>query len=768
MKMNAFLMIPLLLLGTSRCSSSESVEPGKKPDVPGIYVPGNTEDIDGDQQIKVNSGQADQFQPNESIERSWDGDMNTLYHSPWVGTKLPVTLEYRFKGPEDVDYIVYKPRLDAENGLFGEFELFVATEAEPEFTKVGDFDFQLSGSPSSIVFDERIEGATKFKFSVKTGGNDFVSCAEMEFCRYGTGNDMTAYADLFADEVLSELKPGVTRAKIEQMDNAFFRTVALSLLEETYDKEFRVQDYEPYPTVKETAQVLKTSGYNPFENPTGIYFSSGSDVVVVMGDTGGENLSLRIHNFANNSDETFVLHKGINKLHVKNSGLGYVSYYTSGWKSAKPVKIHIASGKVNGYFDITKHTAADWSRLINGAVSTYFDLKGERVNLAFTTQDLRDYCSDGYELTQVYDEVVAMQHEIMGLAKYGLRPKNHMFGRTVESGYFADGMGIGIAKDAMRQAVDVKTIREYIWGPAHEFGHVNQIRPGLKWLGTTEVTNNVYSALVSYHYTKKISLETEKCRIDPNTTELGGRMNCFLTYGVARGEPWMFQFGQDKMTGYAETGGDHIVKLCPLWQLMLYYRLSDGASWQKRDWYADVAQIVRETDDAAFSNGQHQLNFMRNTMDVIGEDLTDFFIKAGMLTPIDKTFDDYGVGTITITEEDVDELVEYAKRYPKPASSAIYYLSSQSLPAYVNRLAVQGTFGAGITDNDNDTFTVSHNIWKNVAVFETYRGEILDRVAMVGTDSPDRSTTLVRYPAGSTRIEAVAWDGTRTLVYGSR
>lgn len=761
-------MIPLLLLGTSRCSSSESVEPGKKPDVPGIYVPGNTEDIDGDQQIKVNSGQADQFQPNESIERSWDGDMNTLYHSPWVGTKFPVTLEYRFKGPEDVDYIVYKPRLDAENGLFGEFELFVATEAEPEFTKVGDFDFQLSGSPSSIVFDERIEGATKFKFSVKTGGNDFVSCAEMEFCRYGTGNDMTAYADLFADEVLSELKPGVTRAKIEQMDNAFFRTVALSLLEETYDKEFRVQDYEPYPTVKETAQALKTSGYNPFENPTGIYFSSGSDVVVVMGDTGGENLSLRIHNFSNNSDETFVLHKGINKLHVKNSGLGYVSYYTSGWKSAKPVKIHIASGKVNGYFDIAKHTAADWSRLINGAVSTYFDLKGERVNLAFTTQDLRDYCSDGHELVRVYDEVVTMQHEIMGLAKYGLRPKNHMFGRTVESGYFADGVGIGIAKDAMRQAVDVKTIREYIWGPAHEFGHVNQIRPGLKWLGTTEVTNNVYSALVSYHYTKKISLETENCRIDPNTTELGGRMNCYLTYGVARGEPWMFQFGQDKMTGYAETGGDHIVKLCPLWQLMLYYRLSDGASWQKRDWYADVAQIVRETDDAAFSNGQHQLNFMRNTMDVIGEDLTDFFIKAGMLTPIDKTFDDYGVGTITITEEDVDELVEYAKRYPKPASSVIYYLSSQSLPAYVNRLAVQGTFGAGITDNGNDTFTVSHNIWKNVAVFETYRGEILDRVAMVGTDSPDRSTTLVRYPAGSTRIEAVAWDGTRTLVYGSR
>lgn len=768
MKMNLFLMLPLLLLSTSGCSSSEDTEPGQGPGTPGGYIPGTSENVEGDILIKVSTGSADQFQPGENIERSWDGDMKTLYHSPWQGTKFPVTLEYRFKTPEDVDYIVYKPRLDAENGLFGEFELFVATETAPEYTKLGDYDFQFSSAPSSIAFDERLRGVTGFRFSVKTGGNDFVSCAEMEFYRYGSGNDISAYADIFADEVLSELRPGVTADRIAQIDNPFFRSIASALLNDSYDKEFRVQEYEPYPTLKETARALKTGNYNPFENPTGMYFSSGSDVIVVMGDTGGENLSLRVHNFTNDSDETFILHKGINKLRVKNNGLGYVSYYTTGWKSAKPVKIHIASGKVNGYFDIAKHTAADWQRLVNGAVSSYFDLKGERVNLAFTTQDLRTYCTNGYELVKVYDELVDMQHEIMGLVKYGCQPKNHMFGRTVASGYFADGMGVGIAKDAMDKAADEKTIREYIWGPAHEFGHVNQIRPGLKWLGTTEVTNNVYSALISYHYTNKISLETEDCRIDASNHELGGRMNCYLTYGVAHGEPWMFQFGQDKMNGYAETGGDHIVKLCPLWQLMLYYRLSDGASWQKRDWYADVAQVVRTTDDAAFSNGEHQLNFMRNTMDKVGEDLTDFFIKAGMLKPIDKTFDDYGVGTITITQEDVDELVEYAKRYPKPASPVIYYISSQSLPAYVKQLDVQGTYGIGITDNGNDTFTVSHNLWKNVTVFETYRGETLDRVTMVGTDSPDRSTTLVRYPAGSTRIEAVAWDGTRTLVYGSR
>ncbi|MNN84398.1 hypothetical protein D3C81_2015540 [compost metagenome] len=66
------------------------------------------------------------------------------------------------------------------------------------------------------------------------------------------------------------------------------------------------------------------------------------------------------------------------------------------------------------------------------------------------------------------------------------------------------------------------------------------------------------------------------------------------------------------------------------------------------------------------------------------------------------------------------------------------------------------------------TGKISHNVWKNVTVFETYQGPELIKVAMVGTDSEDRSTTLVHYPTGATRIEAVAWDGQRTLVYGQR
>ena len=48
------------------------------------------------------------------------------------------------------------------------------------------------------------------------------------------------------------------------------------------------------------------------------------------------------------------------------------------------------------------------------------------------------------------------------------------------------------------------------------------------------------------------------------------------------------------------------------------------------------------------------------------------------------------------------------------------------------------------------------------------QGDELKYAAIVGTDSPDLSETKVCYPEGSTRIEAVSWDGKRKLVYGEK
>ena len=47
-------------------------------------------------------------------------------------------------------------------------------------------------------------------------------------------------------------------------------------------------------------------------------------------------------------------------------------------------------------------------------------------------------------------------------------------------------------------------------------------------------------------------------------------------------------------------------------------------------------------------------------------------------------------------------------------------------------------------------------------------GNELVEVCIVGTGTIDNSSTFIRYPKGATRIEAVSWDGKRTLVCGTR
>ena len=61
---------------------------------------------------------------------------------------------------------------------------------------------------------------------------------------------------------------------------------------------------------------------------------------------------------------------------MKNKGLVYVFYHTPDYKVAPPVKIHFATGQVNGYYDSQKHQPSDWARLLNAAKDLYFDVLG--------------------------------------------------------------------------------------------------------------------------------------------------------------------------------------------------------------------------------------------------------------------------------------------------------------------------------------------------------------------------------------------------------
>lgn len=576
-------------------------------------------------------------------------------------------------------------------------------------------------------------------------------------------------SQIFADDMCTELRKGTNQKKINSITDSLFQITAQQIFNKTYVTDFRIQDYEAYATLETLAKEMKTSYYNRFENPTGIYFNSNSEAIILVEDNQAESIAFVVNDFGTGNNDTYTLNKGYNRLKIKNSGLGYIHFYTDNYKNILPVKLHIIGGRVNGYFDKDKHSLDDWQSTLTKTVCDYIDIKGKYINLCYKVDDLKKYCKDGIALIDFYDKVVDLEYDLMGLHKYNCVPKNHMFARTTENGLFADGIGAGLATGYMYELGNPEKIYDGTWTIAHELGHVNQIRPGLKWVSTSEVTNNVYSSYIQYYFTPtRLRLEHERINDGDGNNVIGGRFNAYLNNGILKGEQWLCQRGPDRMKGY-ENGGDHFVKLCPLWQLMLYYRIAGTASWTKPDWYGDIAEIVRNMDDSKMSNGQLQLNFIKNACDVTGEDLTGFFIKAGMLKPINKELDDYTRGWLKITQDDCDRLIKYASRYPKPQSPVIYYITGNSVAVYEKKLQVTGNFGKGVEMNaDKKSCIIDHNIWKNVTVFETYINDELEKIAMVGTNSPDGTTTLVQYPEGATRIEAVAWDGARTLVYGER
>ena len=167
------------------------------------------------------------------------------------------------------------------------------------------------------------------------------------------------------------------------------------------------------------------------------------------------------------------------------------------------------------------------------------------------------------------------------------------------------------------------------------------------------------------------------------------------------------------------------------------------------------------------SNGARYVNFMKRSIEAANLNLAPFFTQMGLLRVVDRSIDDYAVGQVTITQQDVDEVIELGNSMPEPSSPVISYISVNSIDAFKNQKSVEGTFNQGVSGSGTSR-VISHTTWKNAVVFETYAGEELIDLVMVGTGSGDNSTTQVRYPSNATRVEAVAWNGQRTLVYGTR
>lgn len=625
-------------------------------------------DVKDDIKISVKSGVASSFQltdkVDERIEKSFDGNMSTIYHSAWNNAGdnyFPITLTYNFENVSAMDYLVYYPRIEGSNGFFKEFELWVAAEGKP-LAKYGDYDFMGSSSSSRINFAPALINPTQIQFVVKSGAGDgqgFASCAEMEF--YRKNPDNFDYLTIFTDHTCSQLKDGIDEAQIKSIGNQFFRDLAFEILKDEYDSEFRVQTYKAWQHPDVMSKINKTGSYGLRDNPTGIYINQGEELIVMVGDTYGQNISLFVQDTNNRmAGSSFSLYTGLNKIKAPKSGLTYIMYYTQ-TGTEKPVKINIAAGTVNGYFDSQKHKKEDWSRILSKATYRHFDLIGKYAVMTFETAAYKNYVADGLALINKYDDLVRLQQDFLGLFDNGKAFKNRAYFLAVyDSFMYAGSYHTGYNADTQATILNLQEISTSgaCWGPAHEMGHIHQTRPGMKWHGMTEVTNNILALHVQTSWGIQSRLEFEDFYGEASTNLL------------KKGIPYSNYKGP----------GTVFSQLVPFWQLKLYMIDVLG----KKSFYKDIFEKVRTTpnvDTSVITDGYYQLNFVRMACESSELDLTDFFDAWGFFIPVDiPELDDYGKRRFTITQEQVNELKAEiaAKKYPKPKHN-IYDIRDSNL-----------------------------------------------------------------------------------------
>ncbi len=649
----------ILFIAIGACSSKDNARPEEEPQP---YIPGNTAEILQDLQLYATSATASEHQSGEDISKALDGNFSTLFHSRWDQSLFPgVPVEVDLVFGDDIgsiDYMLYHPRKDGGvNGFMLETELWVKQQGSNDFVKLDVLAFAANSQTKRILFPDGVQTPATIRLIVTKGYNDFVSASQFEFFRFN--DQMESYESLFTDLSFSALQPGVSRNQLSDIENSFIRNLALALYDGTYD-ERRVGHYQTYPDPTLISAENKTNRMGSYDNMTGIHVAAGEDIVVFVNETVAD-LTLRVvdHPQGYNGADYF-LNPGPNRITTSDSGLIYLIYNTD---QAHETKVNIATGTINGYFELGRHTQEDWEEMIAEASYGFFDLKGEKSHITFTTQELREFVVDAPRLLEVYDSIVLMQQQLMGLYKYDRVPAGRLYYRTnLADGVYmhATGNATEYAPSTLQWIANHNHLRgAHIWGPAHETGHIHQTRPGLMWVGLTEVTVNIYSQHVQTQFGNPSRLQTENVPGYANRYQKA--FNEIIEAGIAHG-----------------AHEDVFCKLVPFWQLQLYFAKAQGYT----DFYKDVHEEVRIRPNPP-TDGLCQLEFVKIVCDVTQTDMTGFFQAWGFLTPIDMDINDYGVRRLTVTQEQIDEVLDYiaGKNYPAPAHQ-VQFITDNTVASY--------------------------------------------------------------------------------------
>lgn len=487
-------------------------------------------DIPTDSKVKIASAKASVSQPGEGVERTYDGDPNTLWHSPYSGSKddFPITLTYNFNEVDKIDYLRYVPRPSGgNNGNFDSVQVFTKCAGETEYVKAYEGKWNGASTSTDVTFPDGLKNPVSIQFKVFSGasgeaGKVFASCAEMEFYQNSDKNDPNL--SVFANETWDSLKEGVEQSDIDAMTNPYCKFVAQSLLN---DKEGftkgRVQNYTCRLHPNTLSSLLNAPGkyYDNLQGVTGININKGIHGIAVSGLPDGASVQLKVvawfsqelnseGNGGGPREFVYTLRNGINSINYDfdYDGLAYIAYYSNEYpvdhEKYPDIKVHFINGNVNGYLSPDR-TNEELEVVLKNAKNRCIDLVGSKVHSVWQVNGLLNSCKDmtgtkpGYvQYMNILDSLVDWEHELLGLKKYDRVPDNRTMAYVNYTYYMFQGSyGVSFKYDTEPTVLNCKTITknngDAIWGMSHEWGHQHQMTPYFCWTGLSESSNNMNS-----------------------------------------------------------------------------------------------------------------------------------------------------------------------------------------------------------------------------------------------------------------------------------
>ena len=484
----------------------------------------SVETIPTDETVKASSVTTNTYQNGQGANLTIDNNLNTIWHSAWnptvfvVSADNPAELVYTFPNTTElIDYIEYIPRQDVVNGAFGEVDVYIKSQGDEDYTLHASYDWKMTMSIKRVSFKDGWKNPRNVKFVIKSGNGGFATCAEMRFCVKNT--ELQDDFSVFADDLYTTLKEGVTQSDIDNISNTFARTLAQRVFEGHYNTEYRVAEYQPKLHYDRLSEIFCTPGkrYSQYEGITGINITKGKHAVIVSGIPEGQTVDLKVMawwvgkeggNFdgGNPYPTNYALQNGINIIDYtyEYDGLAYIGYYTFDDPKALPnIKVHFVNGQVNGYLSPDK-TNEEMYEICANARNYCMDISGTKVQQVWTSAGLRDYCkamdgSLGYrQYMAAIDSLIQWEHDEIGFTKYGREPENRTMAYVNFTYYMFQGaLGVSFHRDQEQRVLNCRTIMtrddDAIWGLSHEWGHQHQMQPYLCWNGLGEVSNNIFS-----------------------------------------------------------------------------------------------------------------------------------------------------------------------------------------------------------------------------------------------------------------------------------